>query len=67
MFCLKLDVFRKRLNEVLGARPYSALYLRFVALLRDLAIASTDRSVCRLLARVSRVDVLMIDDWAMAR
>jgi DNA replication protein DnaC len=45
---------------------YSALYLGAAALFRDLAIARADGSLRLLLARFSRIDVLVIDDWAMA-
>src|SRR5579871_2346133 len=45
---------------------YSALYTRATALFRDLAIARADGSLRLLLARLSRIDVLVIDDWAMA-
>ena len=40
--------------------------LRAAALFRDLAIARADGSLRSLLARLSRIDVLVIDDWAMA-
>lgn len=45
---------------------YSAFYTRAAALFRDLAIARADGSLRHLLARLSRIDVLVIDDWAMA-
>jgi DNA replication protein DnaC len=45
---------------------YSALYTRAAALFRDLAIARADGSLRNLLVRFSRIDVLIIDDWAMA-
>lgn len=45
---------------------YSALYLRAAALFRDLAMARADGSLRLLLARFSRIDVLVIEDWAMA-
>jgi len=45
---------------------YSALYLRAPALFRDLTIARADGSLRSLLARLGRIDVLVIDDWAMA-
>jgi DNA replication protein DnaC len=45
---------------------YSALYLRAPARFRDLSIARADGSLRSLLARLGRVDVLVIDDWAMA-
>lgn len=45
---------------------YSALYTRAAALSRDLAIARADGSLRHLLAKLSRIDVLVIDDWAMA-
>ena len=45
---------------------YSALYMGAAALFRDLAIARADGSLRLLLARFSRLDVLVIDDWAMS-
>src|SRR5690349_5026900 len=45
---------------------YTALYLRAAALFRELALARADGSLRHLLARLGRVDVLVIDDWAMA-
>jgi DNA replication protein DnaC len=39
---------------------------RTPSLFRDLAIARADGSLRLLLARFSRIDVLVIDDWAMA-
>ena len=45
---------------------YSALYTRAQSLFRDLAMARADGSLRSLLARLSRVDVLVIDDWAMS-
>jgi DNA replication protein DnaC len=45
---------------------YSALYTRAAALFRDLTIARADGSLRNLLAKLSRIDVLVIDDWAMA-
>ena len=46
---------------------YSALYLRAAALFRDLAMARADGSLRTLLARLGRVDVLVIDDFCMAQ
>jgi DNA replication protein DnaC len=45
---------------------YLVLYVRASALFRDLALARADGSLRNLLGRLSRVDVLVIDDWAMA-
>ena len=45
---------------------YSALYTRAQSLFRDLAMARADGSLRSLLARLSRIDVLVIDDWAIA-
>src|SRR5436190_8492333 len=45
---------------------YSALYTRAAALFRELALARADGRLRTLLARFSRIDVLVIDDWAMA-
>jgi DNA replication protein DnaC len=44
---------------------YSAFYVRAVALFRDLALARTDGSLRNLLLRLSKIDVLVVDDWAM--
>jgi len=41
-------------------------YTRAQSLFRDLAMARADGSLRSLLARLSRIDVLVIDDWAMA-
>jgi DNA replication protein DnaC len=45
---------------------YSVLYARTQTLFRDLALARADGSLRHLLAKLGRVDVLVIDDWAMA-
>jgi DNA replication protein DnaC len=45
---------------------YSALYTRAQSLFRDLAMARADGSLRSLLVRIARIDVLVIDDWAMA-
>ena len=45
---------------------YSAQYTPAQSLFRDLAMARADGSLRSLLARLSRIDVLVIDDWAMA-
>lgn len=42
------------------------LYTRAAALFRDLTLARADGSLRNLLARLSRVEVLIVDDWAMA-
>ncbi len=44
---------------------FSATYTKATALFRDLAIARADGSLRRVLGRLSRTDVLVIDDWAM--
>lgn len=45
---------------------FSATYTRAAALFRDLAIARADGSFRRMLLRLSHIDVLVIDDWAMS-
>jgi DNA replication protein DnaC len=45
---------------------YTVLYTRAVALFRDLALARADGSLRHLLIRLGRIDVLVVDDWAMA-
>lgn len=45
---------------------YSALYMRAAALFRDLSMARADGSLRSLLVRLNRIQLLVIDDWAMA-
>jgi DNA replication protein DnaC len=45
---------------------YSALYFGAAALWRELALARADGSLRFFLARLSRIEVLVVDDWAMA-
>ncbi len=45
---------------------YSALYLRAAALSRELALSRADGSLRHFLARLARLEGLVIDDWAMA-
>ena len=45
---------------------FTALYTRAPRLLRDLAVARADGSFPKLLDRLARIDVLIVDDWAMA-
>ena len=45
---------------------FTALYVRAPRLFRDLAVARADGSFGKLLDRFSRIDVLIVDDWAMA-
>ena len=45
---------------------FLVLYTRTSTLFRDLALARADGSLRNLLARLAKVDVLVVDDWAMA-
>lgn len=44
---------------------YTVFYTRAAALFRDLALARADGSLRNLLLRLSKIDVLVVDDWAM--
>jgi len=44
---------------------YSSFYLRAAALFRELALARADGSLRNYLLRLSKIDVLVVDDWAM--
>ena len=44
---------------------FTAMYARASKLFRDLATARADGSLQELLRRISRTDVLVVDDWAM--
>ena len=45
---------------------HSVLYTRATTLFRDLGLARADGSLRNMFARLTRVEVLAIDDWAMA-
>src|SRR5713101_2827349 len=45
---------------------FTALFTKSTQLFRDLATARADGSLGKLLYRLSRLDVLIVDDWAMA-
>jgi DNA replication protein DnaC len=45
---------------------YAVYYTRTAVLFRDLNLARADGSLRQLLRRLNRIDVLVIDDWAMA-
>ena len=45
---------------------FSVLHRRTAELFRELAVAHADGSIGRLLLRLSRTDVLLLDDFAMA-
>ena len=45
---------------------FSVLHQRINELFRDLAVAHVDGSIGRVLLKLSRVDVLLLDDFAMA-
>jgi len=45
---------------------FTAFYTRAAQLFRDLSLARADGSLPTLLARLARLDVLVVDDWAMA-
>lgn len=45
---------------------FTALYTRAPRLFRDLAVARADGSLDKLMSKIARTDVLIVDDWAMA-
>jgi DNA replication protein DnaC len=45
---------------------FTAFYTRATQLFRDLSLARADGSLRSLLGRLARLDVLVVDDWAMA-
>ena len=45
---------------------FTSLYVRAPRLFRDLAVARADGSFGTLLDRIARIDVFLVDDWAMA-
>jgi DNA replication protein DnaC len=47
-------------------KGYRAIYRRAPRLFQELALARADGSYARLLTRLAKTDVLIIDDWALA-
>jgi DNA replication protein DnaC len=47
-------------------KGYRAIYRRASRLFTDLALARADGTYSRVLAKLAKVDVLILDDWAMA-
>ena len=45
---------------------YSAAYFRLPRLLTDLAVARADGSMCRLLTKLAKINVLILDDWGLS-
>lgn len=45
---------------------YRALYRRVPRLLEELALAHADGTYTRLLGRIAKIDVLVLDDWGLA-
>jgi len=46
---------------------YRALYLRLPKLLQELPIAKGDGTYIRLLKRLAKIDVLILDDWGLSK
>jgi DNA replication protein DnaC len=46
---------------------YTSLYLRLPRLLQELPIAKGDGTYTRLLIRLAKVDVLILDDWGLSK
>jgi len=65
-FELKLGYQQIGRSCSIGVSTVHKYLKRAEALFRDLAIARADGSLRSLLTRLSRIDVLVIDDWAMA-
>jgi len=54
------------LAQVACRKGYSAIYRRSSRLFDELTLARADGSYVRLLAKLARVDVLVVDDWGLA-
>ena len=46
---------------------YSAQYIRLTRLLRELTIAKGDGHHVKLLAKLAKVDILILDDWGLVK
>jgi len=58
--------FACALAQLACRKGYRAIYRRASRLFSELALARADGSHPRLLAKIARADVLVLDDWAMA-
>ena len=47
-------------------KGYRAIYRRAPRLFQELALARADGTYARLLGRIARTDVLVVDDWALS-
>jgi DNA replication protein DnaC len=54
------------MSQLRGPNPFDS-YQRLTRLLDELALARVDGKATRLLAQLARIQLLIIDDWAMAR
>jgi DNA replication protein DnaC len=59
------DLPRVALAQQACRQGYRALYRRVPRLFEELALARADGSYTILLARVARIDVLILDDWGL--
>jgi DNA replication protein DnaC len=54
------------LAQLACRKGYRAIYRRASRLFAELALARADGSLSRVLVKIARADVLVLDDWAMA-
>jgi hypothetical protein len=59
-------IWRGPSRRKLAAMDYTAWFFKSPQLFRELAMARADGTLSKLLYRLGRVDVLIVDDWAMA-
>lgn len=58
--------FACALGQLACRRGYRVMYKRVSRLFEDLALAHVDGTYVRLLARIAKADVLILDDWGLA-
>src|SRR5262249_1395000 len=63
---VRKSVIASALAQKAGLDGYCGFYTRAAGLFRELALARADGSFRHRLVRISRIDVLVVDDWAMA-
>ena len=61
-----LFVFRGKRGDLACRLNHSVLYLRVPKLFSDLAMARGDGQYARIMRTVSRVEVLILDDWGLS-
>jgi hypothetical protein len=65
--CLKNRLLQAKLKQKAFREGYTAVYQRLPGLFQELPLAKGDGSYSELLNRLVKTDVLLLDDWGLAK